>query len=326
MSAGHILVALTGATGFVGNAVARALAPNEEYSLRVAVRGAFMPHNNSTEVVRIESVDADTAWLSMVKDAQVIIHAAARVHVMNDLSADPEAEYQRINVAGTLNLAEQAAAAGVKRFIFVSSIKVNGEATGMGQAFTADQPCSPSDPYGVSKAKAEQGLRELAARTGMEVVIIRPVLVYGPGVKANFLSMMRWLDKGIPLPLGAINNRRSLVALDNLVDLIVTCTRHPAAANQTFLVSDGNDLSTTGLLRQMAKALGKPARLIPVPMWLLTMGATLLGKRAFSQRLCGSLQVDISKTCTMLGWTPPVSVEQALKKTAQYYLEHKNDE
>jgi len=326
MSTNLTLVAVTGATGFVGKAVARALAHREEYSLRVVVRRAFTPHDNSTEVVRIESIDAETAWTSMVKDAQVIIHAAARVHVMNDTSQDPEAEYLRINVAGTLNLAEQAAAAGVKRFIFISSIKVNGEATDSAKPFTADQPANPSDPYGVSKARAEQGLRELAVRTGMEVVIIRPVLVYGPGVKANFLSMMRWLDKGVPLPLGAINNRRSLVALDNLVDLIVTCIQHPAAANQTFLVSDGNDLSTTGLLRQMAKALGKPARLIPVPMWLLMAAATLLGKRAFSQRLCGSLQVDISKTCTMLGWVPPVGVEEAMKKTAQYYLEHKNDE
>ena len=320
------LIAITGATGLVGGAVTRYLSTRSECSVRVAIRGDHAAADSTVEVVTIKSIEPDAEWENFVADVDVVIHAAARVHVMNDLSADPEAEYLRINVAGTLNLAEQAAAAGVKRFIFISSIKVNGEATDMGQAFTADQPCSPSDPYGVSKAKAEQGLRELAARTGMEVVIIRPVLVYGPGVKANFLSMMRWLDKGVPLPLGAIINRRSLVALDNLVDLIVTCMHHPAAANQTFLVSDGNDLSTTGLLRQMAKALGRPARLIPVPMWLLTTAATLLGRRAFSQRLCGSLQVDITKTCTMLGWTPPVSVEEAMKNTAQYYLEHKNDE
>jgi nucleoside-diphosphate-sugar epimerase len=175
----------------------------------------------------------------------------------------------------------------------------------------------------VSKFKAEQGLRELSGRTSMEVVIIRPVLVYGPGVKANFLNMIRWLDKGVPLPLGSVNNRRSLVALDNLVDLIATCALHPAAANQTFLVSDGCDLSTTDLLRQVAKSLGKPARLLPVPVWLLTAAASTMGKKAISQRLCGSLEVDIAKTCTMLDWTPPSSVEAAMNKTVRYFLEHK---
>ncbi|WP_426140811.1 UDP-glucose 4-epimerase family protein [Pseudomonas sp. DWP3-1-2] len=326
MVANTALIAITGATGFVGGSVARYLSTHSEFLVRVAVRGDYVDPVNALEVVRITSIEPDVQWDHFVKDADVIIHAAARVHVMNDTSTDPEAEYLRINVDGTLNLAQQAAAAGVKRFIFISSIKVNGEATAAGQSFVADQLPDPCDPYGVSKTKAEQGLRELAARTGMEVVIIRPVLVYGPGVKANFLSMMRWLDKGVPLPLGAINNRRSLVALDNLVDLIATCIEHPAAANQTFLVSDGEDLSTTQLLKQMARALGKPPRLVPVPAWGLITVATLLGKRAFSQRLCGSLQVDIAKTCTMLDWTPPVSVEEAMRKTAQYYLEHKNDE
>ncbi|EPL04244.1 putative UDP-glucose 4-epimerase [Pseudomonas sp. CF161] len=171
--------------------------------------------------------------------------------------------------------------------------------------------------------EAEQGLREIAGQTGMEVVIIRPTLVYGPGVKANFLNMMRWLSKGVPLPLGAINNRRSLVALGNLVDLVVTCLSHPAAANQTFLVSDGEDLSTTELLRRMGQALGSPARLLPVPSWMLETGATLLGRKAFSQRLCGSLQVDISKTRELLGWTPPLSVDAALRVTAQHFIEQR---
>jgi nucleoside-diphosphate-sugar epimerase len=178
------------------------------------------------------------------------------------------------------------------------------------------------DPYGISKMEAEQGLRELAAETAMEVVIIRPVLVYGPGVKANFLAMMRWLDKGVPLPFGAIYNSRSLVALDNLVDLVFTCIDHPAAANQTFLVSDGEDLSTTALLSKMAKALDKPARLIPVPAWILQSGAALLGKKGLSQRLCGSLQVDITKTRNLLGWTPPLSVDEALAITAMHFQEH----
>ncbi|MFS2158310.1 UDP-glucose 4-epimerase family protein [Pseudomonas sp. Pseusp122] len=326
MSCVNRLVAVTGASGFVGGAIANYLSQRSDYGLRVAVRGRYLSSDTSTEITVIPSIGPDTSWAPLVTGAHAVIHAAARVHVMHDTSANPEAEYLRVNVAGTLNLAEQAAAAGVKRFIFVSSIKVNGEATATGAPFTADQAVNPCDPYGVSKARAEEGLREIAARTGMEVVIIRPVLVYGPGVKANFLSMMRWLDKGVPLPLGAIHNKRSLVALDNLVDLIATCIHHPAAANQTFLVSDGNDLSTTGLLQHMARALGKPARLLPIPMWTLKVAAAAVGKVSFSQRLCGSLQVDIGKTCTMLGWAPPVSVEDAMKATAHYFLEHKNDE
>ncbi len=207
-----------------------------------------------------------------------------------------------------------------QRFVFISTIKVNGEGTPLGQPYTADDVPAPVDPYGVSKHEAELGLMRLAEETGMEVVIIRPVLVYGPGVKANFLSMMRWLHKGIPLPLGAIHNQRSLVALDNLVDLIVTCLHHPAAANQTFLVSDGEDLSTTALLRRTAAALGRPARLIPVPVRVLRTAAHLLGKADFAQRLYGSLQVDISKTRELLGWSPPVSVDDALHKTARHFL------
>jgi UDP-glucose 4-epimerase len=258
-------------------------------------------------------------WQASLAGVDVVIHSAARVHVMNDSESDPLAAFRKVNVDGTLNLARQAVAAGVRRFVFVSSIKVNGEATELGQPYRADDVPAPGDPYGVSKMEAEQGLRELAAQTGLEVVVIRPVLVYGPGVKANFMTMMRWLDKGVPLPFGAIDNRRSLVALDNLVDLVATCVTHPAAANQTFLVSDGEDLSTTGLLRRMAQALDKSARLLPVPAWMLRAGASLLGKSALSQRLCGSLQVDISKTRELLAWQPPVSVDVAMRATAKHY-------
>lgn len=218
---------------------------------------------------------------------------------------------------GTLNLARQAAQVGVRRFVFVSSIKVNGEATQPGQAFTADDVPSPLDPYGVSKLEAEQGLREIEAQTGMEVVIVRPPLVYGPGVKANFAAMMRWVARGIPLPLGAIHNARSMVALDNLVDLLVACLKHPAAAEQTFLVSDGEDVSTTELLRRTAQAMGKKALLLPVPASVLELGATVLGKRDVAQRLCGSLQVDIEKTRRLLGWNPPLTLEQGLKKALE---------
>jgi nucleoside-diphosphate-sugar epimerase len=271
--------------------------------------------------LQVSGLEPDTDWQNALKGVDVVIHSAARVHVMEDKASDPLAAFRKVNVEGTLNLARQAAELGVRRFISISSIKVNGEGTSLGMPYLADAQPAPADPYGISKMEAEQGLRELAAESGMEVVIIRPPLVYGPGVKANFLNMMRWLHKGVPLPFGAIHNRRSLVALDNLVDLIVTCIGHPAAANQTFLVSDGEDLSTTELLRGMGTALGKPARLLPVPSWLLETGAAMLGKQALSQRLCGSLQVDISKTRELLNWTPPVSVDEALRKTAKHFLE-----
>ncbi len=241
---------------------------------------------------------------------------------MSDSEADPLAAFRRVNVEGTLNLARQARDAGVRRFIFVSSIKVNGEGTEPGRPYTADQAPEPVDPYGISKLEAEHGLRQIAEESRMEVVIVRPTLVYGPGVKANFLSMMRWLHRGIPLPFGAIDNRRSLVSIYNLVDLLVTCIDHPAAANQAFLVSDGLDVSTTDLLRRMSKALERPARLFPVPAGLLELAAMSLGKRSLSQRLCGSLQVDIGKTRALLGWTPPVSLDEGLRRTAKYFLEY----
>lgn len=316
-------ILLTGATGFVGGAILKRLHAENKYSVMVAVREGARDTIKNVPQIRIESFDGDTKWEGHFANVDVIIHSAARVHVMNDVETDPLAAFRKVNVEGTMNLARQAANAGIRRFIFISSIKVNGEGTEHGVAYTADDIPAPRDPYGISKMEAEQGLRKLAADTAMEVVIIRPVLVYGPGVKANFLNMMRWLDKGIPLPFGAIHNSRSLVAIDNLVDLIVTCIDHPAAANQTFLVSDGEDLSTTVLLSKMAKALNKPARLIPIPSWMLQGVAALVGKKGLSQRLCGSLRVDISKTRSLLGWTPPRSVDEALANTAEHFLENK---
>ncbi|WP_313089525.1 SDR family oxidoreductase [Pseudomonas sp.] len=314
-------VLLTGATGFVGQGLLERMSALVDLELIAAVRRPVsgLPERVTSQVVG--GLEADTDWRKLLDGVEVVIHSAARVHVMNDTSSDPLTEFRKVNVEGTLNLARQAAAAGVRRFIFISSIKVNGEGTPVGAPYLADAQPAPADPYGISKMEAEQGLRALAAETGMEVVIIRPVLVYGPGVKANFLSMMRWLHKGVPLPFGAIHNRRSLVALDNLVDLVVICIDHPAAANQTFLVSDGEDLSTSELLRRMGSALGKPARLLPVPSRLLEIGAAMVGKQALAQRLCGSLQVDIGKTRELLDWTPPVSVDEALRKTAKHFLE-----
>lgn len=316
-------ILLTGVSGLVGRAVHERLSISPINELVAVLRTPVNDLPESTVVAKVADIDGNTAWGDALGGCSAVVHAAARVHVMNETSSDSLRDFRRVNVEGSLNLARQAAQAGVRRFVFISSIKVNGEGTVPGAPYFADAEPAPADSYGISKMEAEQGLREIARKTGMEVVIIRPTLVYGPGVKANFLNMMRWLNKGVPLPLGAINNRRSLVALGNLVDLVVTCLSHPAAANQTFLVSDGEDLSTTELLRRMGQALGSPARLLPVPSWMLETGATLLGRKALSQRLCGSLQVDISKTRELLGWTPPLSVDAALRVTAQHFIEQR---
>lgn len=314
-------VMVTGVTGFIGSALASTLSASG-YSVCCASRRS--PPRLTGEHFIIDSLDADTAWSEALNAVDVVVHCAARVHVMNETAADPLAEYRRINVDGTLNLARQAAHAGVGRFIFLSSIKVNGESSQAGPAFTAQDLPAPADPYSISKWEAEEALRDLSKATGMELVIIRPVLVYGPGVKGNFNSMMGWLNRGIPLPLGAIHNKRSLVALDNLVHLIITSIAHPAAANQVFLVSDGQDISTTDLLQKMATALDKPARLLPVPASLLEYAASVLGKRGVAQRLCTSLQVDITHTRETLAWKPPVALSEGLQAAADAFLRTKN--
>ncbi|MCE0460205.1 MULTISPECIES: UDP-glucose 4-epimerase family protein [Pseudomonas] len=311
-------VLVTGASGFVGTALVDKIKCDKHFELSASVRDARQLSGVLTH--QIPDLAAETSWAAALEGVDIVIHTAARVHVMRDASTDPLADFRKINVDGTLNLARQAAASGVRRFIFLSSIKVNGESTALGQPFKPDDIPCPLDPYGVSKMEAEKALLTLAEQSDMEVVIIRPVLVYGPGVKANFLNMMRWLSKGIPLPLGAIHNARSLVGIDNLVDLIVTCVSHPAAANQIFLVSDGEDLSTTQLLVRISRALKKPSRLVPVPSWILDFAARLAGKGDFSKRLCGSLQVDISKTRKLLGWAPVTSVDQGLADTVSFFL------
>ncbi len=317
LTAANMKVLLTGASGFVGGAVASRLLACPGTELIVAVRSKLGGIPAFVSVTQFTELDGATDWSESLEGVDVIIHTAARVHVMTDTSNDPLRAYREVNVNGTLNLASQAVQAGVRRFVFVSSIKVNGEATQPGQIFSADDVPSPMDPYGVSKLEAEQGLREIEAQTGMEVVIVRPPLVYGPGVKANFAAMMRWVARGIPLPLGAIHNARSMVALDNLVDLLVNCINHPAAAGKTFLVSDGEDVSTTELLRRTANAMGKKALLLPVPALVFKWGAVILGKYDVAQRLTGSLQVDITKTRRLLGWNPPLTLDQGLKKAVE---------
>ncbi|HET8800792.1 MAG TPA: SDR family oxidoreductase [Marinobacter sp.] len=301
---------VTGASGFVGRALALRLLGEGEQVLGLCRSEGEV----GVPVATVPSFDDAQALRQPLNEAEVVVHCAARVHVMQDTAEDPLSIFRQVNRDMTLTLARQAAESGARRFVFLSSIKVNGESTSGRSPFQPDENVRPEDPYGISKLEAEQGLRELASETGMEVVIIRPPLVYGPGVKGNFASMIRLVEKGLPLPLGATHNQRSLMALDNLVDLIITCIDHPAAANQVFLAGDGEDLSTTELLRAVAGAMGKPARLVPVPAGLLMAGATLLGKKAVAQRVLGSLQVDISKARTLLGWAPPLSVEEGLKR------------
>ena len=305
---------MTGASGFVGRSLMLALLKSGA-EVKAAVRSPIdLP---GAEVCLIDSIDNRTVWGKNLKGINTVIHCAGRAHVMNDLFANPLPEYRRINVGGTINLARQAAAAGVKRFIFLSSVKVNGEQTLKGQPFTELDTPMPQNPYAISKFEAEQALMELADQTEMEVVIIRPTLVYGSGVKANFFTMLKMVRLGMPLPFGSIENRRSFTYLENLNSLIIRCIDHPKAANQVFLSSDGFDLSTTDLLRYCASAMGVSVYLLPVPESWCMLSATLLGQGESIQRLCGNLQVDISKAKELLDWEPPVTVQVGLQRTVQ---------
>lgn len=307
-------ILVTGANGFIGNALFKHLRGMGLHSVLGTTRISTSTNTlNNEALLAMGDLNTDTDWSYVLRDQQVVIHAAARAHIMRD---EALTEYRRVNVEGSMHLAKQAAKAGVRRFIFISSIKVNGEGRKNNHAYFYDDQPAPEDAYGISKAEAEAGLRQIAAETGMEIVIIRPTLVYGPGVKGNFSALMGLACRGLPLPLGAIHNCRSMVALDNLIDLIITCIDHPNAVNQTFLVSDDQDVSTTELLQKVAYAFGKKARLLPIPMSWMQSVASLLGKQAVVGRLCGSLQVDITHTKETLGWKPPVTMEQQLAKIA----------
>jgi nucleoside-diphosphate-sugar epimerase len=314
-------VLVTGASGFVGSAVLPALRA-KGHMVRAAVRREA--DCDADEQVRVGDLSPDTDWRDAVRGIDAVVHLAARVHVMRDTSADPLAEFRRSNVEGTLALARAAAGAGVKRMVFLSSIKVNGEAT-TARPFTERDPPAPKDPYGVSKAEAEAGLARIATETGLELVVLRPPLVYGPGVRANFLRLVRLADRGVPLPFGAVDNRRSMVFVGNLADAIVRCVEHPAAAGRTFLVSDGEDLSTSNLIARLAKALGKRASLMPVPPGLMRAAARILGKSAEADRLLGSLRIDSSTLRTSLAWQPPFTVDQGLVATAAWYRSSARD-
>jgi nucleoside-diphosphate-sugar epimerase len=321
-------VLITGATGFVGSRLANFLrAQFPEMELRLAVRHRpdeletpnVLP-SGSIEVVG--DINPHTNWTDALDGVDVIIHLAARVHVMNDVALDPLEECRNANTFATIHLAQEAAKAGVKRFIYLSSIKVNGEETSSGQSYSEDSTPAPIDPYGVSKWEAELGLEKVCTQTGMQFVIIRPPLIYGPGVKANFQKLMGLVEKGMPLPLGATHNQRSMLALDNLVSFIAEVMTNPLAANQRFLLSDGEDLSTTQLLKLIAKGMAKSIWLVPVPAFILRAAAQVLGASAAADRLLGSLQIDSSKARQLLHWQPPLSAEEGITIAAQSYLKN----
>ena len=317
-------ILLTGSTGFVGTNLVKSLTLKSDYIVKSAVRHAV--NQDDGLLFEVGDINASTDFELPLKNTTVVVHCAARAHVMDDKEAEPLALYREVNTAGTVNLAKQAIDSGVKRFIFISSIKVNGEGTLAGCPFKPEDNHAPEDDYGLSKSEAEKQLVALAKDSGMEVVIIRPTLVYGPGVKANFASIMNLVSKGIPLPFGCITkNKRSLVSVDNLVDLIITCIDHPKAANQVFLVSDNQDVSTSEMVSEMAIALGKPSWQLPIPVWCYKFAGKLFNKSEVVDRLTGSLQVDIAHTKQTLGWVPPQTLQQGFKQTAQAFLRSKNN-
>lgn len=316
-------ILLTGATGFVGSHVANFLFTTDQHDLVLTYRN--IRPNLPVNCFKIDFSDSSSNFSDVFTGVNVVIHAAARAHIMKDKCSDPLAEYRKDNLDLTLNVARQAVRAGVKRFIFISSIKVNGEQTSFGQSFTTHDTPAPTDNYGLSKWEAEKGLMQIGFESGMEIVIIRPPLVYGFGVKGNFARLVDLILKGIPIPLGSIHNLRSFVAIDNLVDLINTCIQHPNASNQVFLVSDGDDLSTCELVRRISILLDKTPRIIPFPRFFLILIASLFRKKIVVQRFIGSLQIDICKARELLSWTPPVSVDEGLYRCFKVFTSQDNN-
>ena len=338
-------VMVTGATGFVGRSLCNILI-SQEYKVLASVRGfasglqgdSSGNYGNGSTYINTGDILPDTDWSLALRDVDTVVHLAARVHVTHEEPGHSLDEYRTVNTQGTVNLANQAARAGVRRFVYLSTVKVHGEETlsppylpaGSGHdeppvAFSEADVPRPQGGYAISKWEAERELRLLSAATGMQTVIVRPPLIYGEGVKANFLSLLRLIDKGVPLPFGSIANRRSLLCLDNLVDFLMQCISHPAAANETFLVADNETLSTPDLIRRIAFYMGKKPLLPGCPIGLLRMGARLLGKTAAIDKICGSLQVEARKAKMLLHWQPPLTVEQGLEKTVLWYLNAKKN-
>jgi len=315
-------VLVTGANGFVGRALCAELLRRGQ-AICAAVRSGNSTLEN-VEVATVGAIDGETDWSDALSNIDAVIHLAARVHVMKDKAADPLAEFLKVNLYGTSNLAQQAASAGVKRFVYVSSVKVNGEQTTVNRPFSESDEPDPQDPYGISKWRAEQDLQRIAHETGLEVVIVRPPLVYGPGVKGNFIRLLAAIDKGIPLPLAGANNARSLVYVGNLVDTLIACATHPAAAGQTYLVSDGDDVSTAMLVDMIARSLGRNSRAFNFPPAILRAVATVLGRAEQMNRLFGSLRVNDEKLRRELGWSPPYTLEQGLRATSEWYRARRN--
>ena len=315
-------ILITGASGFVGQALCKQ-AKRQNFD----VRGALRKDNNlplDVETITVGEINASTDWTNALLNVDVVIHLAARVHMMKDHSADPLAEFRKVNVQGTENLALQAARAGVKRLVFVSSIKVNGETTSGNTIYSETDSPAPQDPYAVSKYEAEQALQRIAQNTGLEIVILRPPLVYGPGVKGNFAQMLKVLKKGIPLPFASIRNRLSLIYVENLVAALLVCATHPAAAGQTYLVSDGLEISTPDLLNRLGSAMNHPARLFPCPPAFLKLAGHLIGKSNQIERLLGSLRIDSGKIRRELNWSPPRSLEEGLNITGTLFRNYKS--
>lgn len=311
------ILLLTGYTGFIGGALAKKLVTNLGYRIVAPVRRSNIKAIEGVTVLRAGNLAEGFAWPTEANGATTVIHAAARAHVLNEAAASAIDDFRAVNLLGTLNLAQCAIDNNVKRFIFISSIGVNGVQSS--RPFLETDAPNPIEPYAISKWEAEKALLELTKGSPMELVVIRPPLVYGPNAPGSFSRLVKVVERGLPLPFGGIKNRRSFVGLDNLVDLIITCINHPAAANQLFLAGEDADMSTPELVQKLGKALSKPVSLFTVPTQLLIMAGALLGKKTEVQRLCGSLQVDNSKVRSLLSWEPPISVDEGLRRMVEGY-------
>jgi nucleoside-diphosphate-sugar epimerase len=315
----HRSILITGGNGFVGRALCARMQADDWY-VRRTVRSVEQATSrpSGVDTLQVESISTDTDWSDPLTGVDTVVHLAARVHVLHETAIDPLTAFRQVNVAGTERLALMAVDAGVRRFVFLSSVGVNGNVT-HGRSFTEENEPNPHNPYALSKLEAEQVLRNIATESEMEVVIIRSPLVYGPNNPGNFLRLLRFVAKGFPLPLGAIENKRNMIYVGNLVDAMITCLEHPKATGETFMVSDGEDVSTPQLIRMIAAEMNRSSRLVPVPPALLKLIGKVTGKSAEVERLTSSLCVDSSKIRRMLNWQPPFTMEEGIKETVKWF-------